>query len=247
MRKFLALCGFHLRVFARNGYFVWLTVGSTLSLLLLQSVAAYAAGVPLEAAVWLRAGVFGLWSCATTAAGAVGFQRFQGTLPYLLNSATSDLVSLAALLVPAASFGLLSFPLAFAGALLLGAQAALPTAAMLAAIAMLWLGAVVLDFGIAAFFVLTPNALVYEELTTLPIMLAAGLFTLPPALQGIGAALRWVLPIAAPVHLLLEGAAFGFWEIAQFAVSTLLWLVLSCVLARRLLDAARAGGKLGVM
>lgn len=246
MRKFFSLSVFHLRLFARNGYFFWLMVSTTVSVLLLQYVASYAAGSAADETIWLRAGIFGLWSCATTAAGAIGFQRFQGTLPYLLNNVTSDAVSLAALIVPASSFGLLSFPLSWLAAKALGITTTIALQIVTVTVLMLWIGAIILDFGIAALFVFTPNAIVYEDLITIPILLAAGLFGSPPFLQNAVFFLRWILPIAVPIQILL-GDDFTAFSLLQFSVSSIFWLIVSGVLGKKLLDGAKANGKLGVM
>ena len=247
MRRFLSLSWFHLKLFAKNGYFFWLMVGSTISVLLLQYLVAFAADALQTNQIWLRAGVFGLWSCATTAAGSIGFQRFQGTLPYLLNNAVDDRFSLAALLTPAASFGLLAFPLAWSVAWVLGVRSPIVPGRIMLGVVLLWLGAIILDLAIAALFVLTPNAVVYEELIGIPLLLLAGVFALPQPLQPILAAVRWVLPIAAPVHLLLDCGATLWLCVLQFCVSAGLCFVLSCALASRLLCSARKRGKMGVL
>lgn len=245
MRQFLSLSTFHLKLFARNGYFVSTMLTSTLGMLLLQYVIAYAANTLSDPFLWVRAGIFGLWSCAVTAAGAIGFQRFQGTLPYLLNNAVSDAVSLAALLMPCSAFGLLAFPFSFAVSALLGMNVTIHLPQMIAVV-MLWLGALVLDFAIAAFFVLTPNALVYEELILIPFMLLGGLLEAPGHWQTVIEWFGWVLPISAPIRILLSGE-MRLILLVQFLFSMVLCFVFALVIARSLLKKARVDGTMGVI
>ena len=58
MRQFLSLSTFHLKLFARNGYFVSTMLTSTLGMLLLQYVIAYAAHTLSDPFLWVRAGIF---------------------------------------------------------------------------------------------------------------------------------------------------------------------------------------------
>lgn len=245
MRKLLILSWFHLRLFARNGYFVSSMLMNTLGLLLLQYLVAYAANALQDPFLWVRVGIFGMWSSAVTAAGAIGFQRFQGTLPYLLNNATDDLISLAALLAPCSVFGLLAFPVSFVASALLGLNVSV-VPVQLPAVVMLWVGALVLDFGIAAFFVMTPNAIVYEELILIPVMLLGGLVPFSGGLAWLVEVFGWVLPISAPIRILLSGRCTSLLAV-QFVVSTLLCLTASVYLARLLLRRARIDGKMGVI
>lgn len=244
MQKFLQLSAFHMKLFLRNSYFVSTMVVNTVSILLLEYIVSYISNGLDSPFLWVRAGIFGLWGSAVTAAGAITFQRFQGTLPYLLNTATSDLLSLAALITPSSAFGLLAFPLSFSISWLLGLNVSI-TLSQLAAIPLLWLGALVMDFGIAAFFVRTPNALVYEELIFIPVMLLGGLFEAPSGLQFLIDLFGWVLPISAPIRMLLSGNCTGL-LLAQFVVSTGLCWCVSVRMAQTLLRNARRNGTMGV-
>lgn len=245
MRKLCSMLWFHLRLYAKNTYFFWLMVSSTISILLLQYVAAYATGNMDQPQIWLRAGIFGLWGSATSAAGSISFQRFQGTLPYILNTATDDRLSLAALLIPAASFGLLSFPLSFIFAGLLGISTAI-NFHIVTAVLLLWIAAILLDFGIAAIFVLTPNAMVYEDLISIPVLLLAGALGAPKILMPVIEAARWLLPISAPIHMLLGAEGITAFSLLQFTVSAGIWLTISALLGKQILQASRSSGKMGV-
>ncbi|MGR6686820.1 multidrug ABC transporter permease [Furfurilactobacillus rossiae] len=215
---------------------------STISIFLMQYVVAFANHQTGDTTIWLRSGVFGLWSSATTAAGSITFQRFQGTLKYLVNSRTDERISLAALVMPAASFGLLSFPIAFLMAVLTQTGHSNLSWAIVGNMVGLWCGAVIMDLFISSFFVLTRNALVYEGLVTIPILVLSGLFGTPAIFRPLIAIGQWIIPIAAPVNRLLNNGSNFLW--VQFITSSVLWIVLAWRLSGRLIQTYRKQGVL---
>ena len=244
MIRFFSLAWFHLKIYAKNSYFINLMITSTLSMFFLDYIAQSALGADLSQIIWIRASIFGLWASGTTAAGSIGFQRFQGTLLYLINTAYNDQLSLTALIAPAASFGLLSFPLAILAAFIFQVPVRIQGSFILAGLA-LWLGALVLDLLIASVFVLTKNAIVYEDLLTLPLLFLSGLFPLPGFLQSIQPLVNWLLPIALPIQWLLGFEALSAFTVFQFIVCLALSLVLSINISKYILKQARVSGKLG--
>ena len=240
MGRFLRLYGFHLKVYMKNSYFFWLPITSTLTFICLQYIALYASGSASDPDLWLRSGVFGLWTSATTATGSIGYQRHLGTLPYLINTQVGDAYSLLSLLLPAASFGLLSFPLAYLLALVFNTGIQAFTLSILVQVLMLFLGAVVMDLFIAGFFVLTPNAIIYEELLHLPVMLLSGLLgTFALASHWISWT-QWLIPIIYPIQALLGRG--DHLSIVAYGFSLVLWLVLAVTLGSYLLRSARKQG-----
>lgn len=246
MSRFFSLAWFHLKIFSKNSYFVSLAITSTLALLFIEYIVAYASNLTLTSQSWLHAAIFGLWNCGTTAAGCISFQRHRGTLPYLLNHRVSDAVSLAAVVAPAAIFGLLCFPLAMLVGSILGFPLTFTPQFVLGVIG-LWLGALVLDFLIASIFVLTRHAMVYEDLLTLPLLLLSGLYTLPTAFAPITKLANWFLPIALPIKWLLGNEPISWLTFSQFAVCLLISGGISYVLAHYLLNKAKQTGRLGVV
>lgn len=243
--RFIRLFWFHLKIYATNQYFIWLTISSTVSIFLLQFVMAYSTHNLNDPGLWLRSGVFGLWSSATTSAGCIGFQRFQGTLPYITNTRIDSRVSLMALLLPASSFGLLAFPISYLLAIILGVNHANLSWSIVFLVLALWVSASLMDFLIAAFFLLTTNAIVYEELVTIPLLLVSGLFSTAPILKPILAPFQWLIPISAPVHALLnQSANFNF---LAFLTSCLLWIVVTWFVANRVILIAKRTGNVGLM
>jgi len=244
MRRFVRLFWLQFKLYATDQYFLWLTVGSTTAIFWLQYLSAYAANNLGDNRVWLRIGVYGLWASATTAVGSIGFQRYQGTLPYLVNARLDARIVLLSVIVPAASFGLLAFPLAYLWALILGVAHTGITWGLVGTVSWLWAAAVLMDALIAAFFVLSPYALVYEDLVMVPILLLAGLFGQLPGWAPVLTVGRWLIPIATPLTALLETGRPDWWA-AGF--SGALWAGLTWTLARYLLHRASLTGQLGVL
>lgn len=242
--KFIELAAFHFNLYLKNHYFLWLMISSTLAMLLLQYVVVDYQHGSLTSTIWLRAGVFGLWTSATTSAGVLRFQRTQGTLPYILNTATDDRLSLVALIIPASSFGICSFLVAALGAVVLGIDLHINILSTIVGVLALWVGSVTLTLFIALFFVLTAHALVYEELLVIPLLLLSGFFALPVELTWLLELGSWLLPIATPMQLLFTGEFEGLF-VVKFVCSTLLWCSMTYVLAHIILKAAKTNGKLG--
>ncbi|WP_125762264.1 multidrug ABC transporter permease [Companilactobacillus hulinensis] len=243
--RFLRLFWFHFKLYATNQYFLWLTISSTVSLFLLQFVAAYVTHNLNDPALWLRSGVFGLWSSATTAAGCIGFQRFQGTLPYIINTGIDNRISLVALLLPASSFGLLAFPISYIMAIVLGVAHSNISINLIMIILALWIAAALMDLLIAAFFLLTTNAIVYEELVTIPLLLVSGLFSSAPILRPILTPFQWLIPISVPIHTLLNQT--DNFNLGAFFVSCILWAVITWIVTNRILHTASKTGNARLM
>lgn len=247
MRNFLSMCSFHLRLYVKNSYFLWLPIRCTISFFLLQYIAAFASGSLDDPNIWLRAGVFGLWASATTAAGSISYQRYQGTLPYLLNNTVGDKVSLAALLIPASTFGLVSFPLAWLCAAVAGLHPSGLCVRQLAGILCLWLSAVVLDFAIAGFFVLSRNASIYEELIFIPLLLLSGFLGVPSWMEGILTCFGWILPLAPASRLILQATDTSWLAAAQYGTGMIVWGCVAYVLSDWLLRKARQRGEISIL
>ncbi len=242
--RLLAMIKFHIKLFASNSYFVWLMLTSTTSIMLLQYLSAYGSGNLDDNSIWLRAGIFGLWSCAMTAAGSIGFQRFQGTLIYLLSGRISPQLALVAVIAPAASFGLLSFPVAALLAFILGLKVQF-SFSLFALIILFWLGAVICSFLVTAIFVLTPRAITYEAVLVVPILLFAGLFSLPANLSWITMIGEWFIPITVPTKLILTNQSVTSIALIKFVISSFLWLFSAYFLSEFLFKKAKQTGELG--
>ncbi|KAE9560603.1 multidrug ABC transporter permease [Companilactobacillus bobalius] len=243
--RFLRLFCFHLKIYASNQYFLWLTISSTISLFLLQFIVAYATKQLNDTSLWIRSGIFGLWSSATTSAGCIGFQRFQGLLEAFQEIIQYHHPSFLYLPFKASSFGLLSFPVSYLLAVLLGVSHSNVSMRLVLLVGTLWLAASLMDFLIAGLFLLTTNAIVYEELITIPLLLLSGLFSSAPILKPILIPFQWIIPIASPIHALLNSTSeFNF---LGFILSCVLWGVVTWILTKYLLILSKRTGNVRLM
>ncbi|MHA6603060.1 hypothetical protein [Aerococcus urinae] len=97
-----------------------------------------------------------------------------------------------------------------------------------------------MDLFIAGFFVLTPNAIIYEELLHLPVMLLSGLLgTFALASHWISWT-QWLIPIIYPIQALLGRG--DHLSLVAYVFSLVLWLVLAVTLGAYLLRSARKLG-----
>ncbi|MBS4749659.1 multidrug ABC transporter permease [Carnobacteriaceae bacterium zg-ZUI78] len=242
--RFLSLVIFHLKLYSKNSYFLMTVLSSTTTLILFQYLAAYSQHETVNQVAWLRAGIFGLWASGTTAAGVVGMQKWQGTFVYLINNPLDDYISLVALVMPAALFGLLSFPIAFLLSIFLGFLPVITLIDILFII-LLWFGATVLDLCIASVFVLTKNAIIYEELISLPILLLSGLFTVPTLFMPLKQIMQWIIPISMPIGWLLKEEVLTGINLLKCLVSIVIMLGISFYTTHYLIKKAKQLGQFG--
>lgn len=105
---------------------------------------------------------------------------------------------------------------------------------------------------IAVFFVATPNAIAYEELLLVPVFILSGvLFTTVEAPAWLDAA-GVLIPLQAPVHLLLGRTAIttpadALLPVAQTLAVSFIWAACAFLFARKALASARRRGTLGAM
>lgn len=242
MFRFLRLFLFRLKVYIRNQYFLWLPIISTITIFLLQYLTANGYKQLDDPYLWIRSAIFGLWTSATTATGSIGFQRHLGTLRYLINTGINDFVSLTALILPASTFGLISFPISYILALIFNIKVMHINFEFILLIFMLWLSVAVMDILIAAFFVLTPNAIVYEELIHIPILLCSGLLGQGTWFEKIAYYTQWGVPIVYPIQQMLSEnpADYSIWG---YLISLIVWIILAITLGSWLLRRAKKDGQ----
>lgn len=239
MRRQLRMTAFHIRQFVSVPYFVQVMAVTAAITALVQYLAVRAWGAVTPAQGWTRAGVIGLWSTATCAAGIIGFERHKGTLVHLVMAPVGALRSLAAVVSAAASFGLASFPVAWLTWAALDASIDFDPMgwARLGRIAVgaltLWCGALATSLVVAALFVLTPNAISYEGLLLVPVFLLSGVVFAASAIPSWLAVPSRLLPLTVPVDLLM-GRSPG----------PAAWTCLAGLMGRRALRLATRAGTL---
>ena len=249
MRRQLRMTAFHIRQFVSVPYFVQVMAVTAAITALVQYLAVRAWGAVTPAQGWTRAGVIGLWSTATCAAGIIGFERHKGTLVHLVMAPVGALRSLAAVVSAAASFGLASFPVAWLTWAALDASIDFDPMgwARLGRIAVgaltLWCGALATSLVVAALFVLTPNAISYEGLLLVPAFLLSGVVFAASAIPSWLAVPSRLLPLTVPVDLLM-GRSPGPAGWTGWLACTAAWTCLAGLMGRRALRLATRAGTL---
>lgn len=243
MKDFFDAIWFHLKLFVQNSYFRTIVFVTTISYVLIQYVAAYAAHDLVNKTIWLRAGIIGTWSAGTSAAGVIPFQRAQGTLAYILDSRKGEVFSLSSLIIPAACFGLLSFPISFITSYILGINISSSNwFFLILGIISLWFSVIILDFVVAGTFVLTPNAFLYEGLLMAPILIGSGIYNIPGKWGTFISSFGSLLPMTTPVKLILDPNSVTYIDVAQMVVCSSIWLIISKLLLAFCLKKVRIRG-----
>ena len=242
--NFLRQSWFHIEEFSSTPYFAQLMVMGTLSTCLVQRLGVAAWHTDPVIAM-LRSFAIAMWMSCTAAAGIIGFERRKGTLVYLLASPTHPMLAIASLVLPVASFGMLSFPLSVLIWIVPGrssvtwAQVGSSLPLLLIGLFMVWLASVSITLVIALLFVLTPNATVYEDLLLVPLMVVSGVFVLPGASQSqesiwqsIVRHISYVFPTTGATRNLystVQGNISMAW-LVQSILLTMIWICIATAL-----------------
>lgn len=242
--QFVKLVGFQLRLYVKNSYFVNLVLVETTMMLLYEYLAHYISH-SYTGQEWLIAGIMGTWASCTTSAGALGFQRFQGTLMYLLNTAISQEKVLLATLSPTAIYGLVAFPLAGIEATILGMPIHFLDWQLVLGVFLLWLAATVLSYFISLFFLLTKNAMQYEELILLPILLLSGLLTIPNTIAKLIHPFQLISPLSLPIRVIYHQSISMSWIVA-YVIVLFAFTAISKLLTNYVVQRAFKEGRLNV-
>lgn len=245
MRRQLRMMWFELRQFASVPYFAQLMIVATLSTVATQVLAWRAWGGD-PAVLWVRSGIIGMWTVSTCAAGILGFERYKGTLVYLVASRIDPRLPLAAVISSVSTFGLAAMPLSWAAWMGLTRTAGLSLSRvpqLIGGTMLLWFACLSVAFVIATIFVLTPNAIAYESLLLAPVLIASGLlFTQSAAPSWLHLA-SMVIPIHWPIEILMnlryrDGGAV-LWTNAGIGLAvSLIWMAVAWELGRLVLDRA---------
>lgn len=249
----LRMLWFHVGQFAKNSYFVQLLFTSTLTILALSALAARNPGAGATSdLVWLRAGMLGTWTMCAVAVGLLSYQRFQGTLVHLIRTPHAPVRTLLPVVGAASVFGLLALPVAALGAWLLRLPIATGNlGTMLIAGLGFWLACLAISSTIGMLFkIITPNALTYENLVGIPIVLVSGVFGTPLWLpSGITQAAR-ILPTRSAVQVLTDvasGHSLNWLALAETLAVSAVWLTATAIIAGVVARRATVTGTLEVV
>ncbi|WEV40509.1 multidrug ABC transporter permease [Lactobacillus sp. ESL0684] len=242
--RFIRLFYFHVKDYLSDQYFVWLTITSTVSIFLVQYTVAYASHTLTNPMLWRQSGIFGLWTSCTTVAGCINFEQAKGTLPYLLNNQYDERLSLITLLLPASSYGLCSFPIAFILAKIFGVATGQVTGQFVLSCLLLWLAASLMGILIASCLTLTSDAMVYETLIGTPILLLAGLFGNSAILTPLTNISKWLIPLTTPVANITRQQSLDW---PAYLCSLCLWMILINLVVKKINFLARKKGALKII
>lgn len=242
MRSFLMVVWFQTKLYAKNQYFFWLLLTSTVSMFLTLYLVDYSQG-QVDEQIWIKAAIVGMWSSATTAAGAISFQKYQQTLDMVLNQQVDERIALAVLVLPATVFGFLAFPLSYLLALILRVEIQFDWLQIITGGSLLFISSTAMSLTIAICFVLSSDAIIYEQLINIPIVLMSGVFGFPEKLSGLVKVTRWIIPISGPVRILTEQLTFE--DILAMIVSTSIWIGVAWSIASHILRLSKKTGRLG--
>lgn len=247
MSRQLRIMWFYLQQFASVPYFSQLVITSTVASVFLQWLSWRTWGGDAQV-LMLRAGIIGTWTTTTVAAGMIGLERFRGTLVHLIVAPVGTARVISALISAASLFGLLAFPISQATWLLLVHE--IPTGVhlgwILFGILVMWLSCLIMSFVIAGLFLLTPNALAYEELLLVPVFFFSGLLFASSEIPPVVSAVNVIIPLHFPVELLLRDG--GSWkELVIWLCVCMLWLLGARWLMQKAERRARIQGSLEVV
>lgn len=214
---FLKMVKFQLKLYIKNSYFVNLVIIETSSMLLYEYLAGYV-DHNYSGQEWLIAGIMGTWSSCTTSAGALGYQRRQGTLSHLLNTAIPHEEALLTVLSPAAIYGLIAFPLAGIETIILKMPLNNLSWQLLLGVFLLWIACIILSYFISLFFILSRNAIAYEQLIFLPILLLSGLLSVPNFIYPFIKPFQLLSPLSLPIKIIYGQFPQFTWILSYIAV-----------------------------
>lgn len=239
--RFIRMAWFQLIEFSRTTYFFQLVISTTVVAGIIQRIGVAAwGGDPYLG--FVRTIAIGMWTLAATASGILGFERFKGTLVFLVSGRISSLAGLAPTVTACATFGLLAAPVSWLVWFPHATNA--PALQLCAGLVVLWLSVVVSSYMIAAVFIATPNALAYEGLLLVPLLALSGIFDFTVAGYLASDVTRFFIPSAGAFRYLAAGNPV---DAVIAMVVTGLWLVLVRVVANATLAAARRDATIDVV
>lgn len=245
----LRLIWFFVKQYSSVSFFWTLTITSTLVMVATQKLLQLNGGQLTNELVWVRAGIVGMWTTCTTAAGIIGLERYRGTLPHLFVAKTNTMLLLGALVSAISIFGLLAFPCSWVVTSLLSGQLLYAPGNWLLfvlGLCWLWLAALVVTVVIALLFFMSPHALVYEPLLLTPMFLASGLLFTSRAEPGWLQLVGQLVPVRVPVSLLL-GQTISLAQVLVAVAMLVLWLVAAALAGHKLLTLVRQTNTISVL
>lgn len=242
--RFFTMEGFHLRSLLSTPFFVFTALSTPASFCILKLLGS--AGGAADGTLWTLVVMAGVWGTTTTSAGIIGFQRFQGTLPYLVLSPLSPVLTLTPVILSAVLIGaVMGVPESLALCAILGATPSLEPSQLVGCVLVIASCASLAPL-IAVPFLYTRNASAFEPIVLVCAWLLSGglapVDTFPPVLAAVAR--------LSPLTWAVEQATAD--ALSAVAVAACLLLCVVCALAGRALIVhavrlSRVTGTLGVV
>ena len=160
----LMMLSFHVRTLLHTPFFIISVLGSGVSFSFLKAFS-FTGDASGSEAFWVYSAIASLWAATTLATGLIGYQRFQGTFPYLLLSPQGILAVFVPLIVSAAFLGLvLGVPVSLLFGFLWFHQVVVRPVYLLA-ILLATLACAASALCLSALYLLTRRASIYEGLS----------------------------------------------------------------------------------
>ena len=238
--RFLRMLWFNIKQFVAVTYFVQSIIITTIASCIIQWLAVRAWGADAQQAC-MRGALIGMWTSTLFSAGSIGFERFKGTLVYLISMSRTPLITLAILVSSAACFGLIAFPIAQLCWFIMSGSLFISNPMMLL---LVWIACSSIALVVASLFVLTPNAIAYEGLLFVPALFFSGIVISISAFPvGMSKALLLLNPLALPATSLLGGRLYGINPLMSLLVS-MLWMIVAYALGKYAIKRATVHGTL---
>lgn len=255
MIRIIHMSFFSLKQFMKVDYFVKLLIATTISAAIIQVLGSITFENSVSPINYLRAALIGMWTTTTCAAGLSGFERARSTLCYLYIMSSNEYITIMCTVSSASLFGLFALPLAFVTYLIISFFSGLlylPVAlsSLLSAIPLFllsWVSALTISLFVASIFVLTPNAISYEGLLLLPMLLISGIatpITVSPVLDSI---ICFFNPLYFPTNVLLYAKTVSSFSVVLYIMGLFLWLILAYLACKFAFKKARKDATLELM
>jgi ABC-2 type transport system permease protein len=247
-RMVFTILAFQSRSLLSTAFFMETAVGAPLSFALMKVLAFHGSGGAITGTIWWDAAIAGMWATTTLACGLIGYQRFQGTLQYLVTSTLPEWAVFLPLVASAAMIGLVGLPVSIVTAWVFTGQAPQVNANLVLGYVLALLACCGSAAVLSSLFVLTPRATAFEPLVLIPIWLLCGIVvpvsSFPKVLQGIACLhpLTWAVWVAHRPNL------DGIWmAVALGLLVSAIYGVLSSLCMRHALHLARVEGSLDLL
>ncbi len=241
----VSMTAFHMRLLLGIPFFVLTAFATPASFCLLKLVGS-GGGAP-DGGLWVQVVMAGTWATTTTAAGIIGFQRFQGTLEYMSHSPLPDAAAFFPLLLSVVLLGaVVSVPESLVLCAALGAAPSLLPAQWISCVLVV-LSCACLAPALAVPCLHTLNSAAFEPVFLVVVWTLSGAVLPVSQLPTPLAQAAWATPLAHACAVAEGGAVVPWASVALCLILCAVYGFLGYRALLRVLDKSRTTGKVGLM